>query len=90
MRLCNNFFVGHNGRFCHSSKFPMPQVNKPAFAALAFLVASGVASAADDSAVRRCRTIPDSLARLACYDALPLGVSPAAPSNVMASVQLIE
>ena len=56
----------------------MPQVLKPASALLAFMVASGLATAADDAAVRRCRAIPDSLARLACYDALPLGVAPSA------------
>jgi hypothetical protein len=60
----------------------MPKVLKPAAAVLAFLAASGIASAADDAAVRRCRAIPDSLARLACYDALPLGpTSSAAPKG---------
>lgn len=54
----------------------MPQVLKPVSTFLACLVASGFAAAADDAAVRRCRAIPDSLARLACYDALPLGVTP--------------
>jgi hypothetical protein len=50
---------------------------------LVLLIAAGFASAADDAAVRRCRAIPDSLARLACYDALPLGVaSPPAPRAV--------
>jgi hypothetical protein len=41
--------------------------------------ASGLA--ADDAAVRKCREIRDSTARLACYDALPLGIPaiPAAP-----------
>ena len=57
----------------------MPQVFKPAPTLLAFLIASGVAAAADDAAVRRCRAIPDSIARLACYDALPLGTAAAAP-----------
>ena len=56
----------------------MQKVFKPAPAVLALLIASGFASAADDAAVRRCRAIPDSLARLACYDALPLGVAPTA------------
>ncbi|MEO7744328.1 MAG: hypothetical protein ABIR98_15430 [Usitatibacter sp.] len=50
-------------------------------AVLAFLIATGYASAADEAAVRRCRAIPDSLARLACYDALPLGATPSAPLN---------
>jgi hypothetical protein len=40
------------------------------------LFASGAACAADDAAVRHCRTLPDA-ARLACYDAMPLGDKPA-------------
>lgn len=56
----------------------MPQALKPAPVFLVFLLASGFAAAADDAAVRRCRAIPDSLARLACYDALPLGMAPSA------------
>jgi hypothetical protein len=51
----------------------MPQVFKPVPLALLLLLAAEPALPADDSAVRRCRAIPDSLARLACYDALPLG-----------------
>ena len=57
----------------------MPQVLKPAPILLVFLISPGVAGGADDTAVRGCRAIPDSLGRLACYDALPLGVTPAAP-----------
>jgi hypothetical protein len=57
----------------------MQHVLKPAPAFLVLLIASGYAAGADDAAVRRCRAIPDSLARLACYDALPLGPASAAP-----------
>jgi hypothetical protein len=39
----------------------------------AFLLQVSLAAAADDAAVRRCRGIVDASARLACYDALPLG-----------------
>ena len=59
----------------------MPQPLRQAPLLVAFLIASGHAAAADDAAVRRCRAIPDSLARLACYDALPLGVTPSAPQK---------
>ena len=37
--------------------------------------------AADDAGLRRCREIPQSAARLACYDALPLGPAPAVPTS---------
>lgn len=39
-------------------------------ALLALLLVSSAAAAADD-ALLRCRAVPDSAARLACYDALP-------------------
>jgi hypothetical protein len=51
------------------------------------LLQISVAGAADDAAVRRCRGIVDASARLACYDALPLGGEtsatgqPAAPAS---------
>lgn len=42
------------------------------------LLASG-AALADDAAVLKCRTLPDTAQRLACYDAMPVGaVQPAA------------
>lgn len=50
------------------------------------LFVSSAASAVDDAAVRRCRAIADVPARVACYDAMPLGtasstaVAAAAPS----------
>jgi hypothetical protein len=62
-----------------------------------FLLVSA-AHAADDTAVRRCRGIVDASARLACYDALPLGgdasvkvqpgvPAPAAAANAPAAAQ---
>jgi len=48
-------------------------------AALALaLLASSLAHAIDDSAFARCRGIADTANRLACYDALPMNVTPAA------------
>lgn len=41
------------------------------------LLASGAASA-DDAAVLKCRALPDSAQRLACYDAMPVGAAPSA------------
>jgi hypothetical protein len=51
------------------------------------LVALGVAlpASADDAALRRCREIKESTARLACYDALPVGEARAAPAAPPAS-----
>jgi hypothetical protein len=37
--------------------------------------------AVDDAGLRRCREIPQSTARLACYDALPLGPAPLVPAT---------
>lgn len=45
---------------------------------LGFLCACGGARA-DDAAVLACRALPDSAARLACYDAMPVGAA-AAPT----------
>jgi len=45
--------------------------------ALAFL-ASPLAHAIDDAAFQRCRGISDTANRLACYDALPMNIAPAA------------
>ena len=45
--------------------------------------AATIAYAADDAAIARCRGIADNAARLACYDALPVGSvfrAPAAPT----------
>jgi len=41
------------------------------------LLVSG-AALADDAAVLKCRTLPDTVQRLACYDAMPVGASVAA------------
>ena len=59
--------------------------------ALAALLLS-TAVAADDAGLRRCRDIADAQKRLACYDALPLGVTPpAAPAPTAApSKSLLE
>jgi len=42
------------------------------------LLATPLAHAVDDSAFARCRGIADTASRLACYDALPMNVTPAA------------
>lgn len=39
-----------------------------------FLLASN-AALADDAAVLKCRTLPDTAQRLACYDAMPVGAA---------------
>jgi len=43
---------------------------------LPLFLASG-AALADDAAVLKCRTLPDTAQRLACYDAMPVGAAPA-------------
>ena len=43
------------------------------------LSSATIAHAVDDAAFERCRGIRDVSARLACYDGLPMGVSPSAP-----------
>ena len=49
-------------------------------AGLALALASAtLAHAVDDAAFERCRGIRDASARLACYDGLPMSLSPAAP-----------
>lgn len=45
---------------------------------LTLLLFVSSAALADDSAVLKCRTLPDAASRLACYDAMPLGAAPAA------------
>lgn len=44
---------------------------------LALLLAAG-AAVADDAAIMKCRALSDVSARLACYDAIPVGAAPAA------------
>ena len=51
---------------------------------LSLFLASG-AALADDAAVLKCRTLPDTAQRLACYDAMPVGAAPAAPSAAATS-----
>lgn len=48
------------------------------------LLASGAASA-DDAAVLKCRALPDSAQRLACYDAMPVGAAPLAAAGAAAT-----
>jgi hypothetical protein len=43
---------------------------------LLLLFATGAACAVDDALVLRCRAQPDPAARLACYEAMPVVVSP--------------
>lgn len=43
---------------------------------------SGAVCAADDAAILKCRGLPDTAQRLACYDAIPVGA--AAPAAVRA------
>ncbi|MGX4642623.1 hypothetical protein [Massilia sp. SYSU DXS3249] len=54
--------------------------------ALSLLLFVSSAALADDAAVLKCRALPDAPARLACYDAMPLGATPAAaPATAAAS-----
>ena len=39
---------------------------------LATLVVAALPAAANDDGLKRCRTIPEATARLACYDAIPM------------------
>jgi hypothetical protein len=49
-------------------------------AGLALVLSSAaIAHAVDDASFQRCRGIRDASARLACYDGLPLDISPSAP-----------
>jgi hypothetical protein len=52
---------------------------------LACLIAATLPTAASDEGLKRCRAIAESSARLACYDALPLGAPPAAAPRPSAS-----
>jgi hypothetical protein len=50
---------------------------------------SAGAAFADDAAILKCRSLPDTARRLACYDAIPVGVAPvaaAAPAAAPAAV----
>lgn len=47
------------------------------YLSLSLLFVSG-AVLADDAAILKCRALPDTGARLACYDAIPVGARPAA------------
>lgn len=47
---------------------------------LLLLFASGAACAVDDALVLRCRALPDTASRLACYEALPVAQGAGAPS----------
>jgi len=47
------------------------------YLSLSLLFVSG-AVLADDAAILKCRALPDTGARLACYDAIPVSTSPAA------------
>jgi len=54
--------------------------------ALALALLTPTLAAADDAGLRACRALAESAARLACYDALPLGVpaaraAPATPAR---------
>jgi hypothetical protein len=55
--------------------------------ALYLLLLVSSTALADDAAVRQCRALGEPAARLACYDAIPLGAvaSPAAPAAVAAA-----
>lgn len=44
--------------------------------AAALLLPAAMAQAPDTAALQRCRAISEAAARLACYDALPLGTAP--------------
>lgn len=53
---------------------------KPYLAAPLLLVLSATALA-DDAAIQHCRTLADSVRRLACYDAIPTAPGAAAPAR---------
>lgn len=49
------------------------------------LLFSAGAALADDGAILKCRALPAGDARLACYDAIPVGVPAAAPAQAAAA-----
>ena len=53
--------------------------------ALSLLLLVSSAALADDAAVLKCRALPDTASRLACYDAMPLGAVPPAPALAAAA-----
>jgi hypothetical protein len=57
--------------------------------AIALLGSAGAAFAADDAAVLACRKLPDSAARLACYDAIPASADAPAQGAVPVAVRVI-
>jgi hypothetical protein len=46
---------------------------------------SAGAALADDAAILKCRSLPDTASRLACYDAIPVGAAPVAAAPAPAS-----
>jgi hypothetical protein len=51
----------------------------------ALLALAALDTTADDAGLQRCRAVKDSTQRLACYDALPLGVTPAPAASAPAA-----
>ena len=47
----------------------------------AILAFAGATAAANDAALQRCRAMGEAAARLACYDAIPLGTAPGARAS---------
>ena len=84
LRICNTLILlrrpRHNGRPRPHSP-PMHRI-LPAFSLLTLLVSAP--AWADDAGLKRCRGMADATARLACYDALPLG-GEAAPASARTS-----
>jgi len=58
----------------------MTAMNRSCFLCLALLGFAGAASAQSAGDLQRCRALTDAAARLACYDAIPLGAATAAPT----------
>ena len=58
-----------------------PPLSLPILLSLLF---SAGAALADDGAILKCRALPAGDARLACYDAIPVGVPAAAPAQAAA------
>jgi hypothetical protein len=46
---------------------------------------SAGAAFADDAAILKCRSLPDTASRLACYDAIPVGAAPVAAAPAPAA-----
>jgi hypothetical protein len=60
---------------------------KPFYLLLTLACAAPAARAAEtaDSALARCRSLPEAAARLACYDAVPLAAAPTVPPSATAA-----